>query len=100
DFARLVLEWQRVEEGIADLDAGIAWTSDEIREKLGNPEMRVVWSNRALRSLADIHTRISADSEDAANRTADRILKRAPSWRRSLNSAGWLTGISGPASGS
>ncbi|PYU87318.1 MAG: plasmid stabilization protein [Acidobacteria bacterium] len=38
--------------------------------------MRVVWSNRALRSLADIHTRVSADSEDAANRTADRILKR------------------------
>ena len=35
DFARLVLERQRVEEGIADLDAGIAWTSDQIREKLG-----------------------------------------------------------------
>jgi len=29
---------QRVEEGIADLDAGIAWTSDEIREKLGIPK--------------------------------------------------------------
>ena len=38
DFARLVLERQRVVEGIADLDAGIAWTSDEIREKLGIPK--------------------------------------------------------------
>ena len=38
--------------------------------------MRVVWSNRALRSLADIHNHISADSEEGANRTADRILKR------------------------
>lgn len=38
--------------------------------------MRVVWSNRALRSLADIHSHISTDSEDAANRTVDRILKR------------------------
>ncbi len=38
DFARLVFERQRVEEGIADLDAGIAWTSDEIREKLGIPK--------------------------------------------------------------
>ena len=38
DFARLVIERQRVEEGIADLDAGIAWTSDEIREKLGIPK--------------------------------------------------------------
>jgi hypothetical protein len=38
DFARLVLERQRVEEGVADLDAGIAWTSDEIREKLGIPK--------------------------------------------------------------
>lgn len=38
DFARLVIERQRVEEGIADLDAGIAWTSDEIREKLRIPK--------------------------------------------------------------
>lgn len=38
--------------------------------------MRVVWSNRALRSLADIHSHISTDSEEAANRTVDRILKR------------------------
>ena len=38
DFARLVLERQRVEEGIADLDAGISWTSNEIREKLGIPQ--------------------------------------------------------------
>jgi len=38
--------------------------------------MRVVWSNRALRSLADIHSHISTDSQDAAHRTVDRILKR------------------------
>jgi hypothetical protein len=38
DFARLVIERQRVEEGIADLDAGITWTSDEIREKLRIPK--------------------------------------------------------------
>jgi plasmid stabilization system protein ParE len=38
--------------------------------------MRIVWSNQALRSLADIHSHISTDSEDAANRTVDRILKR------------------------
>jgi len=38
DFAQLVIERQRVEEGIADLDNGIIWTSDEIREKLGIPK--------------------------------------------------------------
>ena len=38
DLARLVLERQRVEEGLADLDAGITWTSDEIRDKLGIPK--------------------------------------------------------------
>jgi hypothetical protein len=38
DFARLVVERQRVEEGIADLNAGITWTSDEIRNKLGIPK--------------------------------------------------------------
>ena len=38
DFVRLVVEWQRVEEGIADLDAGITWTSDEIRNKLDIPK--------------------------------------------------------------
>ena len=38
DFARLVIERQRVEEGIADLDAGIIWSSDEIRNKLGIPK--------------------------------------------------------------
>ena len=38
DFARLVVERQRVEEGIADLDADITWTSDEIRNKLGIPK--------------------------------------------------------------
>jgi len=38
--------------------------------------VNVVWSNRALRSLADIHNHISADSVEAANRTIDNILKR------------------------
>jgi hypothetical protein len=38
DFARLVIERQRVEEGLADLDAGITWTSDQIREKLHIPK--------------------------------------------------------------
>ena len=38
DFARLVIERQRVEEGIADLDAGITWTSDQIRETLRMPK--------------------------------------------------------------
>jgi len=37
DLARLVVERQRVEEGIDDLDAGITWTSDQIREKLRIP---------------------------------------------------------------
>ena len=37
DFARLVVERQRIEEGIADLDAGVVWTSDEIRDKLHIP---------------------------------------------------------------
>ena len=31
--------------------------------------MTVLWSNRALRSLADIHHPISTDSKEAANRT-------------------------------
>ena len=38
--------------------------------------MKVVWSNRALRSLADIHRHISTDSVEAANDTVDKILKR------------------------
>jgi predicted transcriptional regulator len=29
------LEQQLIEEGIADIEAGRVWTSDEIREKLG-----------------------------------------------------------------
>ena len=32
---QLVIQRQRVEEGIADLDAGITWTSDEIQKSLG-----------------------------------------------------------------
>lgn len=35
DLARLAFEMQRVEQGIADLDAERYWSSDEIREKLG-----------------------------------------------------------------
>jgi len=39
--------------------------------------MKVVWSNRALRSLAAIHERISAEAgEQAAHRVVDRILQR------------------------
>lgn len=38
DLARLVIERQRVEEGIIDLDAGVKWTSDEIRDRLGIPK--------------------------------------------------------------
>ena len=38
--------------------------------------MNVVWSNRALRSLADIHSHILTESEEAANRMIDGILKR------------------------
>ena len=35
DLTCLVMERQRVEEGIADLESGNKWTSDEIRNKLG-----------------------------------------------------------------
>ena len=38
--------------------------------------MNVVWSNRALRSLADIHSHILTESAETANRTVDGILKR------------------------
>lgn len=38
--------------------------------------MNVIWSDRALRSLAAIHAHISADSEANAHRVIDRILKR------------------------
>jgi hypothetical protein len=38
DFVRLVSERQRIEEGIADLDAGITWTTEEIRDKLHIPK--------------------------------------------------------------
>jgi toxin ParE1/3/4 len=39
--------------------------------------MKVIWSNRALRSLAAIHERVSAESEEAmAHRVIDRILQR------------------------
>jgi predicted transcriptional regulator len=35
DLTRLMLEHQLIEEGIADIEAGRVWTSDEIRDKLG-----------------------------------------------------------------
>jgi len=35
DVTRLMLERHFIEEGIADIEAGRVWTSDEIREKLG-----------------------------------------------------------------
>ena len=39
--------------------------------------MKVVWSDRALRSLAAIHEKVSAASEEAtAHRVVDRILRR------------------------
>jgi len=38
--------------------------------------MKVVWSDRALKSLAAIHVHISADSEANAHLVIDRILKR------------------------
>ena len=38
--------------------------------------MKVVWSNRALRSLADIHAHIASGSKDTANQTVNRILRR------------------------
>ena len=37
--------------------------------------MKVIWSDRALKSLAAIHAHISADSEANARRAIDRILK-------------------------
>ena len=38
--------------------------------------MKVVWSDRALKTLAAIHARISNDSEERADRVIDRLLKR------------------------
>ena len=48
--------------------------------------MTVLWSNRALRSLADIHHHISTDSKEAANRIT---LKRGDQ----LASFPWWPGI-------
>jgi toxin ParE1/3/4 len=38
--------------------------------------MKVVWSDRALKSLAAIHAHISADSESNAHLVIDPILRR------------------------
>lgn len=37
--------------------------------------MKVVWSDRALRSLAEIHSHISTDSETTAHQIVDGILR-------------------------
>ncbi len=39
--------------------------------------MRVVWSDRALKSLADIHARIASEaSDEQADKVVDGILRR------------------------
>lgn len=38
DLLRLIAERQRIDEGLADLDEGRSWTSDQIRDKLGIPK--------------------------------------------------------------
>jgi toxin ParE1/3/4 len=39
--------------------------------------VRVVWSDRALKSLADIHTQIASEaSDEQANKVVDRVLRR------------------------
>lgn len=38
--------------------------------------MKVVWSDRAVKSLASIHTHISRESEEQAHKVIDRILRR------------------------
>ena len=38
--------------------------------------MIVVWSDRALKSLSEIHGRISAESEERAHSVVDGILRR------------------------
>ena len=55
--------------------------------------MTVVWSNRALRSLTDIHHHISTDSKEAANRTTIEYLNVAISWRRFHIRDVWWPGI-------
>lgn len=37
DLLRLIYEQQRVDDRIADLEAGRSWTSDQIHEKLDIP---------------------------------------------------------------
>ena len=38
--------------------------------------MKLVWSDRALKTLAAIHARVSTDSEQQAHQVIDRLLKR------------------------
>jgi len=40
DTAQAMLERSLIEEGIADLEAGRVWTSDQIRKKIGLPQMK------------------------------------------------------------
>jgi len=67
--------------------------------------VNVVWSNRALKSLAEIHNHISKESDDiskesddAANRTVDGVLKRLISLQIFHASAGLSTGTNDQAS--
>ena len=50
--------------------------SAETRQLVSAALVKVVWSDRALRSLADIRSQIAADSESAAHLFVDSILKR------------------------
>lgn len=50
DLTRLVLEQQLIEEGIADIEAGRVWTSDQIREKLGMSQCLVQPGTQVTRS--------------------------------------------------
>lgn len=38
--------------------------------------MKVTWSDRALKTLADLHAHIAEDSEERAIHTVDRLLRR------------------------
>jgi toxin ParE1/3/4 len=38
--------------------------------------MNVVWADRALKTLAKIHSKLTEDSPEVANRIIDEILKR------------------------
>jgi hypothetical protein len=78
DLTRLMLETAIDRRG----DCGYRSRArlDQLRDsrEVGNDSMKVIWSDRALRSLAGIHARISADSEANAHRVIDHIDGRQP----------------------